>query len=300
MIRETIAALMTERTLLALYARSLVFQAPDYLAPSAWIEHVPFAFWITDALKPTNFVELGTHHGTSYFAFCQEIRRQGLATGAWAVDTWKGDEHAGFYGEAVWEAVDHHNRVTYPGFSQLIRERFDAALPRFADGSIDLLHIDGLHSFEAVSADFDAWLPKLSRRAVVLLHDSQVRDRGFGVFHLIEHLRTRYPIFEFSHGHGLAVVGVGPEQSLRLRALFAAETDPERKNAVEQLFARLGRTCLLEMERPPAIAVGRHPRRQRPRSRPRAPSTAALPASSATMSSPARGVLRSAPSPGRS
>ena len=255
MIREALAELLPERSPLARFAREAVFQAPDYIAPSAWIEHVPFAFWMIDALKPASFVELGTHHGTSYFAFCQEIRRQGLPTRAWAVDTWKGDEHAGFYGEEVWEAVDRHNRMTYPGFSTLLREEFAAAVLRSQDRSVDLLHIDGLHSFEAVSADFETWLPKLSRRAVVLLHDTQVRDRGFGVFRLVEHLRTRYPIFEFSHGHGLAVVGVGPKQPQPLRALFAAEADAGRKGVVEQLFARLGRTCLIEMERSPAPAT---------------------------------------------
>jgi hypothetical protein len=224
------------------------FQAPEYLEPSAWTEHVPFAFWLIDALRPGVLAELGVHYGTSYFAFCQEIRRQGLSARAWGVDSWKGDAHAGFYGEEVWEMVSRHNARSYPAFSTLVRDSFDAAARSFADGAIDLLHIDGLHEFEAVSADFATWLPKLSRRAVVLLHDTQVRDRGFGVFRLVETLRRRYPLFEFAHGHGLAVVGVGPEQSPALRALFAAEPDPGRKREVEGTFARLGRACLLEME----------------------------------------------------
>lgn len=232
------------------------FAAPDWLAPSAWIEHVPFAFWVAETLRPEIFVELGTHHGTSYFAFCQELRRQGRPVRAHAVDTWKGDEHAGFYGEEIWVAVNRHNRAAFADFSTLHRETFATALGRFTDGSVDLLHIDGLHSFEAVSADFDSWLPKMSPRGVVVLHDSQVRERGFGVYRLVADLRSRFPLFEFAHGYGLAVVGTGRDLSPALRALLAAEADPTAKAAIEALFARLGRACLLELERrhPPAPA----------------------------------------------
>ena len=257
----------------AALAGAAALQAPAHLAPSAWIEHVPFAFWIVDALRPRSLVELGTHHGTSYFAFCQEIRRLGLDARAHAVDTWKGDAHAGFYGEAVYEAVAFYSRAHYAGFSTLHREEFAAALPRFPDGSVDLLHIDGLHSFEAVAADFEAWLPKLSRRGVVLLHDSRVRDRGFGVFRLVEALRSRYPLFEFAHGHGLAVVGVGPEQPPALQALLAAEASPPRKAAVERVFARLGLACRLEMEEKAMAAPRPRPESAKPRVRPPVPTS---------------------------
>ena len=45
---------------------------------------------------------------------------------------------------------------------------------------------------------------------MALFHDSSVRDYGFGVWRLVDGTPGRpYPMFEFSHGHGLAVVGVG-------------------------------------------------------------------------------------------
>jgi hypothetical protein len=54
---------------------------PDRLSqPYAWIEHIPFAFWIVAQHQPRVLVELGTHTGNSYLAFCQAVARFGLST----------------------------------------------------------------------------------------------------------------------------------------------------------------------------------------------------------------------------
>ncbi len=111
-----------------------------------------------------------------------------LQTQCYAVDTWGGDEHAGQYGEGPRQVLDT-NQQHYSDFSTLVRSTFDQALEHFPQGSIDLLHIDGLHTLEAVRHDFESWLPKLSDRAVVIMHDADVRQRGFGCIQLLDKLQ---------------------------------------------------------------------------------------------------------------
>ena len=155
------------------------FWMPDYLVESAWLEHAPFAFWLVEAHRPRVVVELGTHLGFSYCCFCQAIERLGLDAKAFAIDSWKGDEHAGFYGREVFEELSaYHQR--YSAFSRLVRSSFDDAVSLFEDGSIDTLHIDGRHFYDDVKHDFETWLPKLSARGIVLFHDTNVREQNFG------------------------------------------------------------------------------------------------------------------------
>jgi len=214
------------------------FWVPDYICPSAWIEHAPFAFWICEALRPRRFVELGTHHGYSYFAFCQAIDWLRLGTTAYAVDTWKGDEHAGFYDESVFQSVVTRNNEKYSAFSSLIRSTFEGALDYFADGSVDLLHVDGRHFYDDVKYDFTLWRPKLTEDAVVLFHDTNVREREFGVWKVFEKVAAQHPSFQFFHGCGLGVLIPGDRVPVPLAPLL--EASRETAHQIRTAYAALG------------------------------------------------------------
>jgi glycosyltransferase involved in cell wall biosynthesis len=206
---------------------------------SAWYGHVPFAHWIVAAVKPRTLVELGTHNGVSYSAFCEAVVCNGLETRCFAVDTWQGDDQAGHYGEEVYGDLRSFHDERYSAFSELLRCTFDDALAYVPDASVDLLHIDGLHTYEAVQHDYENWRPKLSDGAVVLFHDTNVRERDFGVWRLWEELRTQYPSFEFLHGHGLGVLAIGRSVSTQVAALCSLR-DPQSVHTIRQRFSLLG------------------------------------------------------------
>ncbi|MGA8876210.1 MAG: class I SAM-dependent methyltransferase, partial [Candidatus Korobacteraceae bacterium] len=176
----------------------------------SWSGHLAFANDLISAIQPSLLVELGTHWGEAYFTFCQTVEEQQLSCTCYAVDQWQGDEHVGRYGEEVFDDVNEYNNRYYGQFSYLLRRSFDDALSKFQDGSIDLLHIDGLHTYEAVSHDFRSWLPKVSNGGIILLQDISLRHADFGVWRLWDEIKAEFPdTFEFHHSWGLGVIAKG-------------------------------------------------------------------------------------------
>jgi O-antigen biosynthesis protein len=199
---------------------------------SAWVGHTPFAMALVDMCRPDRIVELGTLNGDSYCAFCQAVEILKLPTRCTAIDTWQGDPHAGMYGPEVLKDLRDHHDIQYSSFSNLWQMTFDEAVKQVPDGSIDLLHIDGFHTYDAVKHDYETWLPKLSRRGVVMFHDTHVRETDFGVWQLWEALAGKLPSFEFHHGCGLGVLAVGdqaPPALLKFLEIARGDSDAVRK-----------------------------------------------------------------------
>ena len=135
---------------------SLCWEVPSRLSEplGCWCEHIPFGFALVEMLRPRCVVELGVHTGDSYLAFCQAVKTLGLEARCYGVDHWKGDQHAGYYGPEVFDQLFAHHAPRYGSFSQLVRATFDEAVQCFSDGQIDLLHIDGCHTYESNTTRF--------------------------------------------------------------------------------------------------------------------------------------------------
>ncbi len=207
--------------------------------PGGWVGHLPFAAWLVKETSPQIIVELGTHTGNSYFSFCQAVQKANLPTCCYAVDTWQGDEHAGYYGDEVFQQVNSHNDENYSEFSHLLRMTFNEATVHFGERSIDLLHIDGLHSYEAVKHDFETWLPKLAPGAIVLFHDTNVHGQDFGVWKFWEEIQSQYRLnFEFKHSNGLGVMQLDDSPPERILRWF--EVDKTEREELIQYFSFLG------------------------------------------------------------
>src|SRR6267142_4762167 len=122
-------------------------QSPLRLVPSAWAGHLPFAMFLVEILRPRRIVELGTFSGVSYCGLCQAVSELEIDCECYAVDNWKGDPQSGFFGPEIFAELKQHHDPLYGRFSTLLQSTFDEALDQFAEGSIDLLHIDGYHTY---------------------------------------------------------------------------------------------------------------------------------------------------------
>ncbi|SFX59912.1 Methyltransferase domain-containing protein [Thermoactinomyces sp. DSM 45891] len=170
--------------------------------PTAWRGHEPFAIWLVQRLQARITVDLGVDSGFSTFSFATP----NIGT-VYGIDHFQGDGHAGY-------------RNTYDfvmGTKDILKNKYGLDNIQFIQGDftevsktwtqpIDILHIDGFHSYDSTKADFLNWLPHLQENGVLLMHDvtsfpsvKQVYDES-----------NMYRCF-FSHSAGLGVLSRNKE-----------------------------------------------------------------------------------------
>lgn len=172
-----------------------------------WEGHRDFAYDLLQFVRPERLVELGSQYGCSLFTFCQAVRDFELDTEINAVDLWSGDIGAEITGEEVYALVQKTAATYYPEVNlHLFQMCFDDARPNFADNSIDILHIDGGHTFEDVEHDFTTWLPKLKENGIVLFHDVYSPIDQGSCDHWEKTKKEYDCYFDFTHSCGLGIL----------------------------------------------------------------------------------------------
>jgi hypothetical protein len=111
--------------------------------------------------------------------------------------------------EAGYGKPDYHEQETYfNNFDVWLWKMLTTeAVCKFADKTIDYLHIDADHSYMAVKNDLLNYLPKMSEKGIITLHDTILRQ-NCGVWQLIEEIRAanKWDVCNLRLGMGLAVL----------------------------------------------------------------------------------------------
>jgi hypothetical protein len=146
------------------------------------------------------FVELGCYKGKSTSFIGVEIHKQKRDINFFAVDSFQGatnstdeNEVKAYNGISDIEETYLENIAPIGNKIQTIKSLSHEAADYFDDGSVSNLFIDAGHSYEAVKADIEAWLPKMKPNGIMAGHDFNAWDgvnkavkEKFGTPHKVE------------------------------------------------------------------------------------------------------------------
>jgi len=127
------------------------------------------------AMEPT-VVEIGSYLGRSAVFQARILSALGRGGHVTAIDPHTGDrqhlERLGLSELPTWDLFCYFVKsLDADGRVDLVRATSMAASKEWSGGEIDLLYIDGWHAYEAVIADGEAWLPRLSSNGIVVFDD---------------------------------------------------------------------------------------------------------------------------------
>jgi len=111
-------------------------------------------------------VEIGSYLGGSACFLASAAKEKGHKV--YCVDTWKNEGMS----EGERDTFDEFLRNIEPlkGFIVPLRG-YSVDVAKSFDKEIDLIFIDGDHSYHAVKADVESWIPKVKNGGIVVFHD---------------------------------------------------------------------------------------------------------------------------------
>lgn len=151
---------------------------------SGWMKSRELVWLHLVAEEMDNIVEIGSWHGRSTDALLS-----GCPGTVWAVDHFKGNrEHTEEMNTDMLKIflknVGHYKNLKLLKMSSL------EAAKRFGDKSIDMVFIDGGHTYREVKSDIEAWLPKAKK--LICGHDYERK----GVKRAVDEILNDIGIFD--------------------------------------------------------------------------------------------------------
>lgn len=182
--------------------------------PSAWKGHKSFALWLASRRSGAVIVDLGVDFGFSTYCFAASGANQ-----VFGIDSFEGDEHAGFRNtQSAVETFIHRLRLKN---ITILKGYFQEVGNRWTRG-IDILQIDGRHNYEDVSEDFRSWVRFLNPGGIVLLHDTCVGH--FGVRRFFDEIDL--PKTNFWNAFGLGLISKDAALIAEIAAAFEKLVEP--------------------------------------------------------------------------
>jgi GT2 family glycosyltransferase len=203
---------------------SLLQFQPKYFVGSPARFHLAFLYDLVPLARPASIVALGFGEGEAFFTLCQAVRESSLSCQCTAV--YRRDEGE-VADNSAWRGREKYCEEFYGDFARLLPDGPDA---QFAEAGVDLLFVNDLDSGSEIEAELSAWQTKLTARAIVLLHGTEL-ERADSPKSAWRRWIAQRPSAEFSEGIGLGVAWCsktrrGPEV---FEQLFAG------KNAASEL-----------------------------------------------------------------
>ncbi|MDR3458636.1 MAG: class I SAM-dependent methyltransferase [Verrucomicrobiae bacterium] len=189
------------------YAETFDYQSG--LGDSAWL-----LYGLARSIKPKVCVEIGSARGKSACAVGLALRRNGGGK-LYAIDP---------HSRTNWNDTDsvdsfaiineHLQKSGAADFVEIVRKTSGEAAKGW-DKKIDLIFIDGDHSYEGVKADWELFLPHLNEFGVVVFHDTlwdlrpdpNLGRADMGVPRFVDELRAAgYPVITIDQNFGVSLV----------------------------------------------------------------------------------------------
>lgn len=154
---------------------------------SAWKDNRQFANWLMQRLRPDVVVDLGVDCGYSTFCFAEA--GIGRIIG---IDHFQGDPHVMPNPEAIGSVKSIIQENHYDNIEIIVSDHDAAAgswtLP------IDILHIDGAHSYAATKSNYETWKKFVKESGVILFHDTVVFDEVRQVFQEVDMHKVNFTL----------------------------------------------------------------------------------------------------------
>jgi len=179
-----------------------------------------FLEWLVTTKNPDVIVDLGVDYGYSTFVFANALRLcknkiqantpdlncealedvKKTNSIVYGVDYFRGDEQTGFrdtYNDAIKIATKN-----YVDNLSIIRGDF-TDIASIWSKPIDILHIDGLHTYEAVKRDFESWSKYVKDEGIILFHCTEIDYFGVNKFFKEELTKGNKLYFKQDCGMGI-------------------------------------------------------------------------------------------------